>query len=370
MSFSKLGAEIWRDYEDGVPASGAHSIPKADMRSWMAVVEAIVDAAAQEAGPTSVSAASTTDLGASGVAVVVTGAATIASFGSSALAGAVRFVRFAGACTLTYNATSLITPNSVDITGDAGARALVWHEGSGNWRVLAYWYGAGDIGVGREPSAAFLHLAAGTTAKAAQKMTAGALLTTPAAGVFEFDGTAFYFTPAANSRAVALIEHILVLTSDQAGSNVNTAQPLFPVGNGALTVQSSTTYEFEAEAILTRAAGTTSHTVALLFGGTATFTSMRNMIDVSNPSGNALGTVSRIYVTGAGSVTVTGANTSATENVCIRMSGIMRINAGGTVIPQFQYSAAPGGAPTVLANSFFRARPIGDNTVQAVGNWS
>lgn len=371
MSFSKLGAEIWRDYEtDGVPASGAHSIPKADMRSWMAVVEAIVDAAAQEAGPTSVSAASTTDLGASGVAVVVTGAATIASFGSSALAGAVRFVRFAGACTLTYNATSLITPNSVDITGDAGARALVWHEGSGNWRVLAYWFGAGDVGIGREPSAAFLHVAAGTVSKAAAKLTSGALLTTPAAGVFEYDGKAVYFTPAANARAVALIEHVLALTSDQTGANSASAQPLFPVGSGELTLQSDTTYEFDAEVIFTRAAGTTSHTIALLFGGSASFTSLRSMIDVSNPSGNALGTVSRIYVTGAGSVTVTGANTSATENVCIRMSGIMRINAGGTVIPQFQYSAAPGGAPTVLANSFFRARPIGDNTVQAVGNWS
>ncbi len=371
MSFAKLGADIWRDYEtDGVPASGAHSIPKADMRAWMAAVEAIVDAAAQEAGPTAVAAAATTDLGAGSIAVAVTGASTISSFGDSANAGAVRFVRFAAACTMTYNATSLITPNGVDIVGDAGARALVWHEGSGNWRVLAYWPGAGDIGVGREPSAAFLHVAAGTTSKAAAKLTSGALLTSPAAGVFEYDGNALYFTPAANSRAVALIEHVLVLASDQAGANSNTAQPLFPVGSGALTVESSTTFAFEIEAILTRAAGTTSHTIGFDFGGTATFTSLRAMLDVANPTGNALGTVSRIYLTSAGPVTITGANTSATEAVSLRVSGIMRVNAGGTVIPQITYSAAPGGAPTVLANSFFRARPIGSDTVQAVGNWS
>jgi len=40
MSFSKLGAEIFRDYEtDGLPASGAHKIVKADMRDWMLQVE-------------------------------------------------------------------------------------------------------------------------------------------------------------------------------------------------------------------------------------------------------------------------------------------------------------------------------------------
>lgn len=40
MSFLKLGAEIWRDYETlGVPASGAHKVIKTDMRDWMANVE-------------------------------------------------------------------------------------------------------------------------------------------------------------------------------------------------------------------------------------------------------------------------------------------------------------------------------------------
>lgn len=371
MAFTKVGTEIWRDYEtDGVPASGAHSIPKSDMRTWMASVEAIANAAAQEAGPTAVTAGATTDLGASGVAVAVSGAATISSFGSSALSGAVRFVRFAAACTLTYNATSMITPNGVDIVGDAGARALVWHEGSGNWRVLAFWFGAGDIGVGIEPSATFLHVAAGTTAKAAAKLTAGALLTSPTAGVFEFNGTALYFTPAADSRGAVLIEHVLALSSVGTLSDSNAAQLMLPVGAGALTVNSSTTYEFEAEVIITRSAGTTSHTLGVLFAGTATFTSLRNMIDVSNPTGNTLGAVSRIYQTSAGSVTVTSANTSATEHICLKMSGIMRVNAGGTIIPQIQYSAAPGGTPSVQTNSFFRARPIGSNTVQTVGNWS
>jgi hypothetical protein len=48
----------------------------------------------------------------------------------------------------------------------------------------------------------------------------------------------------------------------------------------------------------------------------------------------------------------------------------MRINAGGTVIPQFQFSAAPGGAPTIKAGTFFRCYPIGANTVAAAGPWA
>ncbi|CAN7418751.1 hypothetical protein [Mesorhizobium sp. LjNodule214] len=48
----------------------------------------------------------------------------------------------------------------------------------------------------------------------------------------------------------------------------------------------------------------------------------------------------------------------------------MRINAAGTVIPQFQYSAAPGGAPTIKRNSFFRIKPMGLNTMVSQGPWS
>lgn len=42
MGFSKLGAEIWRNYvTDGVAASGVHDVVKADMRAWMLQVEGL-----------------------------------------------------------------------------------------------------------------------------------------------------------------------------------------------------------------------------------------------------------------------------------------------------------------------------------------
>jgi hypothetical protein len=45
MIFTKLGAEIWRDFVTaGVPGSGAHDIAKADVRQWMEAVESALGA--------------------------------------------------------------------------------------------------------------------------------------------------------------------------------------------------------------------------------------------------------------------------------------------------------------------------------------
>lgn len=367
-TFTKVGSEIWRQYEtDGVPASGRHDIQKSDMRAWMAVVETALGVAAYE-GLTTVASAATVDLaGTATQGYLITGTTTISSFGTSAPTGAIRFVRFSGALTITHNATSMICPAGADIVGDAGMRMIVWHEGSGNWRVLWHRHASGKMGFGVEPTA-LVHIAAGTASVPPVKFASGVVLTAALAGVEEYDGKAFYATPVDSNRAIKTIEHVAVSAADAAGSNVNTAQQWF--ATGAITLAAATAYEFEGELVLTRAAGTTSHTTAVLFGGSATLTSIRYIADVTNPTGNVLAAVNRIYGTSASAVTLTAANTSATENIVLRVSGIVRVNAAGTFIPQFQYSAAPGGAPTILANSFFRLRPIGDGAMTAVGAWA
>lgn len=170
--------------------------------------------------------------------------------------------------------------------------------------------------------------------------------------------------------AIAPAKLISALTADFTGADVNTAQPVFGTTQDALTVEASTSYRFRAEYVITRAAGTTSHTTGVLFGGTATFTSIDGVARASNPTGNVLGAASDIQITAATETVVTAANTSATENVRITLDGIMRINGAGTIIPQFKFSAAPGGAPTVKRNSFFECWPIGTNTVATVGGWA
>jgi hypothetical protein len=212
--------------------------------------------------------------------------------------------------------------------------------------------------------------AAGTTAIPSVTLTAGTNLTTAAAGAVEHDGKAFYATSIASSRQVIVTEQIVTLTGNRAGSNVNTAQDVFDSANNLVTLDGSTTYEFEAQYSFERSAGSTSHTTNILFGGTATYTSIGYLATTGTVGGAGIAAAQQIRVGVATATAVTAASVSTTENCTIKLRGIMRINAGGTVIPQIQFSAAPGGAPTFHANSFFRCWPIGTNAVIAVGNWS
>jgi len=88
--------------------------------------------------PFSIAAASTTDLAtADSNLVTITGTTTITSFGT-VQSGAVFALTFAGALTLTYNATSLILPTAANITTAAGDVMVIESLGSGNWKCISY----------------------------------------------------------------------------------------------------------------------------------------------------------------------------------------------------------------------------------------
>lgn len=96
---------------------------------------------AAETGPrTALASAATTDLGTiSSRNISITGTTTITSFGSAAsTAFPLYFLTFAGALTLTYNATSLILPGAANILTRAGDTAIVLYLGSGNWQMITY----------------------------------------------------------------------------------------------------------------------------------------------------------------------------------------------------------------------------------------
>ncbi len=89
---------------------------------------------AAEAG---IASASSCDIGAAGALFLqVTGTTTITSFG--AVANRLRFLRFAGALTLTHNATSLVLPGGASIVTAAGDTAVFASDASGNWRCRGY----------------------------------------------------------------------------------------------------------------------------------------------------------------------------------------------------------------------------------------
>lgn len=210
---------------------------------------------------------------------------------------------------------------------------------------------------------------AGSASQAPLLFTSGTSVSTPAAGAVEYDGTVFYGTPVANERGVISTEFVRVQVNNNTLSDVDTAQSVFSTPSG-VGLAANTTYEFEATYLITRSAGTTSHTTSVLFNASNALNGIAYVADATTSTGVALTALSRIYGTATTGLTVTAASTSATENLVITLRGIMRTNLATVITPQFQYSAAPGGAPTVLPNSYIKFKPLGSGTVASVGNWT
>lgn len=173
-----------------------------------------------------------------------------------------------------------------------------------------------------------------------------------------------------DSGAVRLVKTIFLTTAsaDFTGTNVNTAQPIFNTTEDLITLPSLTSYLIEGS-IHIHTTGTTSHTLGLLFGGTATLTSIGYQVTATNAATEVLGAGATIWATAATIIVVSAALASATHH-SITLTGIVRINAGGTFIPQYQWSAAPGVAGVTLKESYFKLTPVGSNTMTAIGPWS
>jgi hypothetical protein len=159
------------------------------------------------------------------------------------------------------------------------------------------------------------------------------------------------------------------LDSAFAGSNATGAQSIFGVG---VTLLASTVYEFEGLAILLKSAGTTSHTLSTLFGGTATLNNIGyGVLGYDNVGLGARATAEAVSSIVATAVVLTGALTSASQGVMLYLKGTVSINAGGTFIPQYTLSVAPGGAYSTQAGSYMKIYPIGaSGAATNVGSWA
>jgi hypothetical protein len=229
----------------------------------------------------------------------------------------------------------------------------------------------GTLGITTPPT---LTLQAGTATAAPLDFTSGTNLTTPVAGAVEYDGKVIYATPQGTQRGVVPGQQFFRLESNLAGANVNTAQSVFGVG---VTLSASTAYAFEAMYILSKTAGSTTHTVGLGFGGTATVNNILyqasgspNLLTLPNYDGTYLEiAVSNSTANNLSTSTAGGTTVAQTRSFMIR--GTVSVNAGGTFIPQYTLSAAPGGAYSTVAGSFFSIYPIGASGANtSVGTWA
>lgn len=160
------------------------------------------------------------------------------------------------------------------------------------------------------------------------------------------------------------------LNSAYAGSNATGSQNIFPYG---VTLVSGKMYNFEAVYSLSKSAGVTSHTFALVFGGTATLNNI-SYAAFGGGSGtyNTVALSSNMLTSTQASATVfTGNQTNASNMIMARINGSVSVNSGGSFIPQYALSAAPGGAYSTGIGSYFAIYPIGDAGADvSVGSWS
>ena len=203
-------------------------------------------------------------------------------------------------------------------------------------------------------------------------LTSDTLSSPAAVGQIEYSSPIFAATPIGTQRGIVPTQQYYRLNADLVGANVNTAQSVFGVG---VTLSSSTVYAFEAVYAFSKSAGVTSNTIAIGFAGTATInnilydviTSIVNSTSTVNI--NTTQTVGYVNTTAATVVTNAVGTANATSSVVIR--GTVSVNAGGTFIPQYTLSAAPGGAYSTVAGSYFLIYPIGaSGSATNVGTWA
>jgi len=202
-------------------------------------------------------------------------------------------------------------------------------------------------------------------------LTSDTLIGTPAVGNIEYSSPIFTGTPIGTQRGIVPTQQYYRLNSDYVGSNATGAQTLFNVG---VTLSASTVYEFEIVVDLSRSAGSTSHTIALGFGGTATVNNIlyqgyTNQLSSSTPSGQSNNAGS--FVANSTSATVITTTISGNNTNYFIAKGTVSINAGGTFIPQYTLSAAPGGAYSTAAGSYIRINPLSaSGAATNVGTWA
>lgn len=133
-------------------------------------------------------------------------------------------------------------------------------------------------------------------------------------------------------------------------------QSAFPTTGDVFTLLADTTYEVEGIYYITKSGTTCTTGLAFALGGGASITSFNYNVLAQNAAVNTTGaTVAGTWINQVASTVI---NATATGEVVIRFKGLLRMNLGGTVTPQINFSAVPT-TPVMKANSFIKFTPIG-----------
>lgn len=137
---------------------------------------------------------------------------------------------------------------------------------------------------------------------------------------------------------------------------------------GAIVLPANTAFKFRG--LLNIFNGAVAHTTSVMFGGSATLT------DIAYYATGLRTTAANTRIatfTGVNSnvATATVFDVSGTQPYTqVYVEGILRVNAGGTFIPQFAFNIAPTQNNFILRGSFFELRPLGVGDVVTTGTWT
>lgn len=162
---------------------------------------------------------------------------------------------------------------------------------------------------------------------------------------------------------------IASIQSDFTLSAASGVQPVFDTSQDVFTLEASTTYMMEGLYILNT--GATTHTTAMAFalGGGASVTSFEYVANLWSAAANTIATtVSNTHVSGVASKVLNA--TSTAVYTIIQFKGLVRINAGGTLTPQINFSANPTGTNLTKVGSFIEFKKMGSNTMTFFGGFS
>ena len=208
-------------------------------------------------------------------------------------------------------------------------------------------------------------LVTGTTLLAPLKFVTGSNLTAATAGAWEYDGTVFYSTVAANERGVVPSEQVVVLSSSYTLTSTTAAQKLFNATSAGTLTLAAGTYQFECMFSLS-SMSVTSGTFGFALGGTATISATWRSDAAMAATQATPATVQTTFNASSANTTLTSASTSGGGYAIIK--GILRVTVAGTVIPQVSLGVAA--ASVVASGSMFKVSPLGSSSMTNVGNWT
>lgn len=153
-----------------------------------------------------------------------------------------------------------------------------------------------------------------------------------------------------------------------AASGVQTWAGSSATDQDVFTAAANTTYRVSGQWIVNT--GTTTHTTAMAWAlSGATVTDFQYQVLLWTGAANAIATSqSTVHVSGVASKVLNATSTDVYTHIWFM--GTMVIGTGGTVTPQINFSANPGGTNLMKRGSWTAFELLGSDTVTVLGDWA